>query len=387
MTDVLTARSARTLLAIAALFAVGLSYLLIGVARIDPFSSPMQMTVHLTRSGGLLETSQVSYRGHQVGRVRSIRLGPDGVRVTIGVTEGTRIPVDTEVVVASLSAAGEQYLDFRPRTDGGPFLADGAVVQEPATRTPVPFSQVISQITRLAEQVDPVQVAAVVAEMERAFGGAAPDIQRVIDGGDLLLAGLEESLPNTVGALRNGRVVLDAAYDLRGDLADFSGNARSLSGTLRDADPTVRELLTDSPESLALIQDVVRENGPSVAALLGDLGTTTDVVALRLPALGEFLPGLSLLGPAGTAALRGTKIATLVDTYPRPTCDYGTPRRAPTIGGSPAPRINLFCEQTGPRSQQRGSANVPRPRGDDGAGPRPGADPEQRARAPKDNGG
>jgi virulence factor Mce-like protein len=386
-------RSLRTLLAIAAMFAVGAGYLLFAVVQIDPFHQPMIMTVELPRSGGLLDHSQVSYRGYPVGRVRQIALrpdsgsGPGGVRVTIGVVEGTQIPTDTDVVIADLSAAGEQYLDFRPRTDHGPYLADGAVIDQRDTSTPVPFSQVISQVSRLAQQVDPAQANAVVDELEKAFRGSAPDIQRVLDGGDFLLAGLEETLPNTVNALRNGRVVLQTVSDLRGQLVDLGEHARGFTATVRDADPTVRELVEDSPETLALIDDVVHKNGPSVAALLGDLGTTSHVFAQRLPALGELLPGLSLLGPAGTTVVHDSKVDVLVDVYPRPTCDYGTPRQAPTIGGSPPPRILRYCGQSGPRLQQRGSANVPRPHGDDTAGPPRGADPDTRARQPGHNGG
>jgi virulence factor Mce-like protein len=378
------ARAVGTLVAIAALFAVGVGYLLFGVVQIDPFHKSMVMTVNLARSGGLLDHARVSYRGFPVGRVRQIALRPDGVLVTVGVDEGTQIPTETDVVVADLSAAGEQYLDFRPRTDHGPFLADGAVIEQRDTSIPVPFSQVISQVSRLAQQVDPVQANAVVDELAKAFGGSAPDMQRVLDGGDYLLAGLEETLPNTVNALRNGGVVLQTVSDLRGQLVDLGPHARGFTATIRDADPTVRDLLEDSPDTLALIEDVVRKDGPSVATLLGDLGTTTHVAAQRLPALGEFLPSLSTLGPAASAVEHDGKLSVLADVYPRPTCDYGTPRRIPTIGGSPPPRINRYCGQNGPRLQQRGAANVPRPHGDDTAVAPHGADPEKRA---KDSGG
>lgn len=378
----LGARALRTLVAITVLFVIGVGYLLFGVVQIDPFHQPMVMTVNLARSGGLLDHSQVSYRGFPVGRVREILLRPDGVRVTIGVDEGTRIPVDTDVAVADLSAAGEQYLDFRPRTDHGPYLADGAVIDQRDTSIPVPFTQVLSQVSRLAQQIDPVQANDVVNELAKAFDGSAPDIQRVLDGGDYLLAGLEETLPNTVNALGNGRVVLQTVSDLRGQLVDLGPHARNFTATIRDADPTVRNLVEDSPDTLALIEDVVRKDGPSVATLLGDLGTSTHVMAQRLPALGEFLPSLSTLGPAAKAVVHNGQIGVLLDLYPRPTCDYGTARKSPTIGGSPPPRIHRYCTQQGPRLQQRGSANVPRPHDDDTGRAPKGADPEQRAKDP-----
>lgn len=254
------------------------------------------------------------------------------------------------------------------------------------TRLPLPFTQVISDLVTLTDQIDPAQLTSVVTEMGRAFGGSAPDIQRIIDGGDTLLAGLEGVLPNTVRALRNGRIVLGTATDLRGELVEFADRAQGFTGTLRDTDPGFRELLAESPDTLALLDDVVRSAGPSVTALLGDLGTVGHVVALRRPALSQILPELSRVGPTLAGIVRDGRLSVVLDTYPRPTCDYKTPRRLPTVGGSPSPRIYRYCDQTGPRVQQRGSANVPRPPGDDTAGPPKGADPDQRARPSGDTG-
>jgi virulence factor Mce-like protein len=380
-------RSLLTVVAVAALFVLGVSYVLVAVVRIDPFHRPMTVTVDLARTGGLLTTSPVTYRGYPVGAVRAISLRPGGVRVTTEVDQGTRIPADTEVVVANLSAAGEEYLDFRPRVDHGPYLANGSRIDARDTRTPIPFPKVVADVTGLAAQIEPKQVTVVIDELQRAFGDSAPDIQRIIDGGDFLLAGLDKALPNTVSALRNGRIVLGTVSDLRGELVRFSGDARDFSATLRRADRTAREVLDESPDTLRLLDHVIRKDGPSVTALLADLATSAHVVALRTPAISRFLPELTTLGPAAAAAVRGDKIQVIVDLYPRPTCDYGTPRRSPAIGGSPPPRIYRYCTQTGPRLQQRGSTNVPRPPGDDTARPPKGADPEQRSAKPENTAG
>lgn len=358
-----------SVLGVLVLFAIGLSYLLVAVVRFDPFADPMRMTVHLPRSGGLLDRSEVTYRGFGVGRVTDIALRPDGVTVRVRVDADTRIPADTDVVVARLSAAGEQYLDFRPHTDTGPYLTDGAVIEARDTSTPVPFSQVLASVSDLAAQVDPATLTTVVDELEAAFAGSASDLVRILEGGDVLLAGLEDVLPETVRVVRNGRVVLGTVSDLRDELTRFASSGRTLSAALREADPEIRDLLDSAPGALDVIDDLVADNKPTLAALLGDLVTVSEVVAARSPAIGVFLPELARLGERGALIVRDGKIQTIVDGYPRPTCDYGTPRRAPTIGGSPPPRLFRYCEQTGPRLQQRGSANVPRPPGDDTAGP------------------
>src|SRR5260364_65424 len=85
-------------------------------------SRPVEVKVELAQTGGLFEGSAVTYRGIKVGKVRSIV--PDaetGVVATFAVTSGTEIPKDSIAKVRSLSPVGEQYLDFQPKKDGGPF--------------------------------------------------------------------------------------------------------------------------------------------------------------------------------------------------------------------------------------------------------------------------
>jgi hypothetical protein len=106
-----------------------------------------------------------------------------------------------------------------------------------------------------------------------------------------------------------------------------------------------------------------------MAALLGDLSTVSEVVALRLPGLGSLLPDMADGAEALTGVVQNGALVALVDIYPRLACDYGVPRRPPTEGGSPPPALDNYCRQSGPTLQQRGSTNAPRPAGDDTAGP------------------
>lgn len=64
--------------------------------------------------------------------------------------------------------------------------------------------------------------------------------------------------------------------------------------------------------------------------------------------------------------------------YPRPYCDYAvTPVRPTKILELSVP-TNLYCVTEDPNQQIRGSANAPRPPGDDTAGPPPNYDPNAR---------
>jgi phospholipid/cholesterol/gamma-HCH transport system substrate-binding protein len=361
---------------------VGLVYVLLGVVGIDPRNDRKLVTVNLTQSGGLLDRSEVTFRGVPVGKIKDIRLRPGGVSVDVMIDENAKIPADTDVVVAGLSAAGEQYLDFRPRTDSGPFLADGAVIEEQRTTLPTPFAELMVHLDQFSSQIDPNKLDLVVTELAKAFSGAGPDLKKILDGGDYLLAGLEGVLPETISLLDHGRILLGTASDLTGQqLGRLATAGTTLGDTLRAADPSIRALLDKAPGALDLVDGLIKENKPTIAALLGDLATVSEVVALRLPGLGSLLPNMADGSQALAGVVQNGALVALVDVYPRLACDYHVPRRPPTEGGSPPPPLYHYCKENGPTLQQRGSTNAPRPVGDDTAGPPRGVTGTERARA------
>src|SRR3712207_863032 len=103
-----------------------------------------EVAADFSDSGGIFVNAEVTYRGVSVGRVTDMQLVDDGVRVTLRIDpDAEPIPADTDAVVATRSAVGEQYVLLRPQGEGEPFLADGAVIPRERTSIPVPVEQML----------------------------------------------------------------------------------------------------------------------------------------------------------------------------------------------------------------------------------------------------
>jgi phospholipid/cholesterol/gamma-HCH transport system substrate-binding protein len=89
------------------------------------------ITVHATlpTSGGLYEGSEVTYRGVGIGKVSKMTATRDGVTLDLALEEGTELPLDSPMYVHNLSAVGEQYLDFEPPDDEGPYVTEGTTLK------------------------------------------------------------------------------------------------------------------------------------------------------------------------------------------------------------------------------------------------------------------
>src|SRR5258706_14215183 len=105
----------------------------------------------LANGGGIFPNADVTYRGVSVGRVGTMQLTANGIEADLNISNSAPpIPANLQAAVTDLTAVGEQYVDLRPRTRGGPFLASGSVIPERDTQLPLPITTVLSSIDTLA---------------------------------------------------------------------------------------------------------------------------------------------------------------------------------------------------------------------------------------------
>ncbi|MBL1074112.1 MCE family protein [Nocardia sp. 2] len=209
------------------------SYMAVGVLNLDPRRENNTITVLLDSSGGLMRTSEVTLRGLPIGKVREINATANGLAVRIEYDAKYRIPVDSVVQIANLSAAGEQFLDFRPETTAGPYLGDGGIVPKKQVRTATTVGDALAELDALTAQLDPAKLAQLATTVAEGFEGRDADV-----------ANLTNALIGTANLLRDKRDAIARLYFNVQHLGDrFDGRAPVLSAAATDIDTGMPELL------------------------------------------------------------------------------------------------------------------------------------------------
>lgn len=367
---------------------VGATYLLVNVMRVNPLRSEYEVTVTLDRSGGLQPGNDVTLRGHRIGKVTSIELIEQGqaIAARAQIDQSYKIPVDSMIQVAALSAAGEQYIDFRPNSDVGPFLADGQVIRfDPdKIKTPVPVWAVLDDTSALIAQVNPAEFSVILDELDIALGGGPDQLRGLINGVSLVVAGLENLLPQTVNLIANLRVIAATTSQAQPDLQTLTSNSGTLLTQFNNANAELQGVLDNAPGQFASLGAVLDKTADPISALAANFVAITKAAQLRQPALQLLFPSLALgLGAVGAPA-HGGEFHTILDIWPRPTCYYDTEyRRNEEVQDGSIPRWN-YCTNPPPGQQVRGSANAPRPNvPNNGAQMPPGVDPNERTPIPR----
>ncbi|OXM66554.1 MULTISPECIES: MCE family protein [Amycolatopsis] len=247
------------------------------------------VTANLTESGGIFEGAEVTYRGVAVGRVTKLHLTEEGVAVDLDITSDEKIPADTEAVVATRSAVGEQYVDLRPKHEDGPYLADGSVITSDRTAIPLSPDTVLANLDRLVSSVDTQSLKTVVDETYDAFAGSGHDLQQLLDTANSFTTTATENLPQTTRLLADGRTVLDTQQRQADTITSMATGLRTIAEQLKGADPDLRKVIDTTPGLARDLDTILATSGTDLGVLIANLLTTAQITSVRTDAIEELL--------------------------------------------------------------------------------------------------
>ncbi|KXX60064.1 MCE family protein [Rhodococcus sp. LB1] len=360
-----------TVVAVLAVGNAAINYL--GLKRITGIGM-YTVTAEFDRVGGLYVNSLVTYRGVDVGVVKSIDLGPDRASAELQLDSDFAIPSSSQAFVRSVSAIGEQYLDMIPASSEGPFLADGDVLTKENTEIPVPASEVVDKVNVLLTELPKDDLRVTVDEAYTALNGAGPALSRLIDSSRPLIELAQAKIGTTRTLLDDAEPVLDAGVDSRADIASFSHDLSSFSEQLVMSDAQVRGVLDNGSQFFDTVSGTLDDLRPTVPLLLANLQTVGEVARVNIPGIQQIL----VVYPAVSASVnymhrgvqgedreygQGALDVKLGNTANPLPCTEGyqeTQRRDPSdVSTAPAPE-NSYCKlpQADPRVA-RGVRNVP----------------------------
>ncbi|WP_433592250.1 MlaD family protein [Nocardia sp. CA-145437] len=367
---------------------VGASYLAISVMRVNPLRETYTVTVNLDRSGGLQAGNDVTLRGFRVGKVDDIKLIDNGAAIaaTAEIDKKYSIPADTVVAVGALSGAGEQYIDFRPNTESGPFLHNGSLVQfDPAkVKTPTPVWSVLDNASALIAQVDPDKFSVILTELDTALSGGPDQLRSLINAVSIATKGLDDLLPQTTNLLKNLQVISGTTALAQPDLGTLTRNSSVLFNQFNDANAELQKILDQAPGQMRDLGAVLDRTADPMTSLATNFAAITRAAQLRAPALRALFPSLVIGTSAMGVPAHDGEFYTILDIWPRSFCDYVTKKVRPDAATENTfPKWAGYCQNPPQDQQIRGSANAPRPDvPNNGALPPAGSDPNERTLPP-----
>ncbi len=311
--------------------------LVITIFRVQPRYS---VAATFAESGGVFTGQEVTYRGVTVGRVGSLRVVREGVRIELVIEETfNEIPKDgTKARVMFKSAVGEQFIDLLPAKRSGPYLEQGDEIALSATQLPVQQEELLRLLDRVLSGVPPKAIGSLVDTLGEGLGGRGDELHTALAALDPLTA----VLANRTGELNRlatsgdqvGTAFDDTAPEFVSGIKSFSRVSTALGRGSQGLD----RLLDAGANYVPDLAGLVAERKTELNTILKNLAEVTRISYKELKSVEDTLDWLPLL------------LDTLVQAYDEPTkrfrfgqigaemrsppCSYGTPRRPVSATGN-----------------------------------------------------
>ena len=315
------------------------------------------VTVLLGQTGDLYPNARVTLRGVTIGTVTRIDLTDVGASATLSVRDDVRIPEDSRISVRSMSAIGEQYLDFEPsigREPAGGALAAGDVVPAGRVRLPTDDSELLGKVNALAASVPSRDLSTTVGELSAALSGRSGELRWLLDSADGLVQALGDNVAPTRRLIDDLGPVLDTQRDLSPRIRSIAGDLATVTGQLRRSDPQLRGIIDKTPPVLNTADGLIKDLRPTLPVLLSDLASVGRVLEVYRPNVQQTLVMLPTALNDLQSAIYNTPIPnaaklsfkTMVNDAPPCTTGFlGSRQREPNDLSPAPPAVDAYCKE------------------------------------------
>jgi phospholipid/cholesterol/gamma-HCH transport system substrate-binding protein len=229
-----------------------------------------------SEAGGLKANDEVRIAGVRVGKVKTVDLAGDHVRVEFLVDSGADFGSRTAAAIKVKTLLGAMYLSLQP--DGPGQLAEGSEIPRTRTTSPYDVVEAFSGLADRSERIDTDQLADALNTMAALTENTPEEFQAALRGmSDLSenIAARDQQL-NTL--LTNMRKVSGVLGDRRGDLVTLMRDGDKLFRALAARRESVHNLLTATSQLSIELTKLVRSTREDLKPALDHLDNVVDVL-------------------------------------------------------------------------------------------------------------
>ena len=229
-----------------------------------------------SEAAGLKPNDEVRIAGVRVGKVKSVDLAGDHVRVQFLVDSGVDFGRQTAAAIKVKTLLGAMYLSLDPAGDGQ--LPEDTEIPVSRTTSPYDVVKAFSGLADTSERIDTDQLAKALNTMAALTKNTPEEFQAALKGMSQLsqnIAARDEQL-NTL--LTHMRTVSGVLGDRRGDLVTLMRDGDKLFRALAARRESVHNLLTATSQLSVELTKLVRSTRADLKPALNHLDGVVDVL-------------------------------------------------------------------------------------------------------------
>ena len=229
-----------------------------------------------SESGGLKANDEVRIAGVRVGKVESVALEGDHVKVTFKVDTPSEFGTDTRAAIKVKTLLGAMYLSLEPAGDGQ--LAEGAEIPVDRTSSPYDVVDAFSGLAQTSERIDTDRLAKSLTTLADLTRNTPEEFRSALHGVSALssnIAARDEQINSLLKNLKRVSGVLDERDD---DIVGLMKDSDVLFRALLARREAVHNLLTSTSQLSKELTLLVQQSRADLKPALDHLGNVVDVL-------------------------------------------------------------------------------------------------------------
>jgi phospholipid/cholesterol/gamma-HCH transport system substrate-binding protein len=222
-----------------------------------------------SEAGGLQPNNEVRVAGVRVGKVTSVGLEGDHVRVAFQIDKSTQFGDETEATIRVKTLLGAMYLSLEPKGPGQ--LKEGSEI--PVSRTTAPYDVVkaFSGLARTSERINTDQLAKSLNVLADATRFAPTDFRRALQGVSQLSANIASRDAELDSLLTNLHKVSGTLSDRTDDIVSLMSEGNKLFTALTARRQAIHNLLVSTSQLSGQLVGLVRDTRADLKPALDHL--------------------------------------------------------------------------------------------------------------------
>ncbi|MCO5969539.1 MCE family protein [Actinoallomurus soli] len=263
-----------------------------------------------TEASGLKPNEEVRIAGVKVGKVKSVRLEDDHVRVAFTAGSHVRFGTQSQLRIKISTLLGAHYLEVEPKGD----RRQSPHAEIPASRT-APSYEVVPALQDLSGQlqkIDVPQLATALNTLNQTLKYSPDNVRRTLSGLRKISQAISSRDDELTGLLGHTRSLTGLLADRSGDLAQLVSNGGLLLQELNDRRQVITSLLAGTVSLSNQITGTIEENRATLNPAMRNLHSVVDILLRNQTNLDK---AVKTLGPFVSVSADATAQGRWFDGY------------------------------------------------------------------------
>ncbi|MBZ4522658.1 virulence factor Mce family protein [Mycobacterium avium] len=247
------------------------------------------VVAYFTQANALYTGDKVLIMGVQVGAVDKVEAAGDKMKVTLHYASKYKVPANASAVILNPSLVASRTVQLVPAYDGGPVLANDAVIPVERTQVPVEWDDLRNQITDIVDKLGPTPeqpkgpFGDIIESFADGLAGKGSQINTTLDNLSRAVTAIKEGRGDFFAVLRSLAMFVNALHKDDRQFVALNQNLAQFTSSLTSSDQIAAEAIKQTDSLLSTVRTFLSQNHGVLTNDVNNLDKATAAILQKAP--------------------------------------------------------------------------------------------------------